>query len=113
MSSGTKAQLACIVAILWMALLGSADAQTCPNNPIPDPTCDDTIPNPCTLDCRSTSGMLMCSNQHPPRPSGFACGTHGACAKHDTCNGSGACIDIGFMSSSTVCRSADGACDVS
>jgi len=54
MSRGTNAQLACIVAILWMAFVGTAGAQVCPQNTISDPTCDEG--NPCTLDCRMTTG---------------------------------------------------------
>src|SRR5712692_2441680 len=112
MSRGTRAQLVCIMAILWMASARNAHAVLgCPGMQVPDPTCDEATPNPCTLDCRNpTSGM--CGSTHPPLAAGTTCGTPGVCENQDTCDGAGTCVDGGFKPSSTVCRAASGACDV-
>ena len=48
-----------------------------------------------------------------PRASGAACGSPpDACEAQDTCNGSGSCVDNGYLPDTTECRAAVGDCDV-
>ena len=106
MSRGTKAQLFCIVAILWMASARSAQAVgPCPGMQVLDATCDEG--NPCTLDCRNpTSGNC---GAHPAAPNGQFCEDLNGCTTGNTCN-------AGFCGTAdaagNVCRAAVSACDV-
>jgi hypothetical protein len=105
MSRGTKAQLACMVAILWMATARSAHAVgPCPGMQILDATCDEG--NPCTLDCRNPGSNC---GAHPAVPDGMACDDLNACTTGNTCN-AGLCGTAN--ASGSVCRAAVGECDV-